>query len=158
PTTTPTPTPTITPTNPPGACCCGGYSFRECLALAERGTCSGWGDPCPTATPTPTATCVAPPQCPPCLHPICAPFECPRFCVCEGPTPVPTCSPGPECQPPSRLECDVKCLAGACTVCRCVVDSTPTPTPTASHPTVTPTACFESVGGCCDFGGRRPCY
>ena len=33
----------------------------------------------------------------------------------------------------------------------------PSPT-TPSVPTATPTTCFESVGGCCDFGGRQPCY
>lgn len=53
-----TPTPTPTPTNPPGSCCCAAVSFEECQALAQQGTCFGWGDPCPTLTPTasPAAT------------------------------------------------------------------------------------------------------
>jgi hypothetical protein len=52
--------PTPTPTNPPGMCCCGGYSFIECQALFAAGSCSGWGDPCPT----PTASAAAPPPAP----------------------------------------------------------------------------------------------
>jgi len=64
-TTGPSPTPpstttsTPTPTNPPGSCCspCAGLTFPECLRAAERGECSGWGDPC--ATPTPACREVA---------------------------------------------------------------------------------------------------
>jgi hypothetical protein len=48
------PTPAPTPTNPPGMCCCGGYSFVECQELFAAGECFGWGDPCPTVTPTPS--------------------------------------------------------------------------------------------------------
>ena len=44
--------PRPTPTNPPGRCCdCPARSFVECQALATRGLCFGWGDPCPTLTP-----------------------------------------------------------------------------------------------------------
>jgi hypothetical protein len=51
PTATPTPSfnPGGTPTNPPGRCCdCPAVSFVECQALAQGGSCLGWGDPCPT--------------------------------------------------------------------------------------------------------------
>jgi hypothetical protein len=53
------------------------------------------------------------------------------------------------------------CVAAALVVSHTAPAATtvlsPSPT-TPSAPTATPTICFESVGGCCDFGGRRPCY
>jgi len=105
--------------------------------------------PPPTAAPTPT--CMPTPVCGPCLHSICTPDnQCPTFCACEGPTFPPTCTPGPECVPPSRQVCDDSCpFAGCMGACRCVTDTTPTPTETPEVIIVR-----GHCGGDCDDDGH----
>ena len=78
--------------------------------------------------------------------------------IALGGAPISACSgfscgcQGPICAQVVEVDCIMQAINNVLTDCRPMILPSPTPMPTPTS------ICFESVGGCCDFGGRRPCY
>ncbi len=145
-----------------------------CVGLFACGSGTSEKPPALSWTPTPSRTPT--PACVPTARPYCNDFcDCPppptgcsatcSLCTSCSPTatttsiPIrtptrtpfntPTCAATPTCPPFLEPICLHPDPNGCPTGCGCDGPATPMPAPSP---------CFESVGGCCDFGGRRACY
>ena len=115
-----------------------------------------------SATGTATRTCASapsPPSCPVGEGAACEDQQCLIGCGCGTVTPTATvtntCTPGANPKPGCGYEGPTFTITPVCHI--------PTSTPSLVQPTPTVDIIVycgerENVGGCCDFGGQRPCY